>query len=78
MADGNRITAEDLELDSPHVGYTGHTLKDAREAIERKLIQRTLEKTGGNITRAASELGISRPTLHELIARYSLREPKEC
>lgn len=77
MADGNRITAEDLELDSPRVGYTGHSLKDAREAIERELIQRTLEKTGGNITRAASELGISRPTLHDLIVRYSLREPKE-
>ncbi len=77
MADGNRITAEDLELDSPNVGYAGHTLKDAREAIEREFIQRTLGKTGGNITRAASELGISRPTLHELIARYSLRKPKE-
>jgi len=77
MADGSRITPEDLELDSPHVGYSGHTLKDAREAIERDLIQRTLQKTGGNITRAASELGISRPTLHELLARYSLREPKE-
>jgi len=77
LADGNRITAEDLELDSPSVGYIGHTLKDAREAIEREFIQRTLGKTGGNITRAASELGISRPTLHELIVRYSLREPKE-
>lgn len=77
MADGNRVTAEDMELDSHNVGYTGHTLKDAREAIERELIQRTLEKTGGNITRAAAELGISRPTLHELIGRYSLREPKE-
>lgn len=77
MADGNRITAEDLELDSPKVGYAGHSLKDAREAIEREFIQRTLGKTGGNITRAAAELGISRPTLHELIARYSLRELKK-
>lgn len=76
MADGNRITPEDLELDSQNMGYTGQTLKDAREAVERELIQRTLEKTGGNITRAASELGVSRPTLHELLARYSLREPK--
>ncbi len=73
MADSNRITAEDLELDSPNVGYTGHTLKDAREAIERELIYRTLEKTGGNITRAASELGVSRPTLHEFITRYPRR-----
>ncbi len=73
MADGNRITSEDMELDAPNMGYTGRTLKDAREAVERELIQRTLEKTGGNITRAASELGVSRPTLHELITRYALR-----
>ncbi|MDT7041965.1 PEP-CTERM-box response regulator transcription factor [Candidatus Nitronereus thalassa] len=73
MADGNRITPEDVQLDSPTVGYSGYTLKNAREAVERELIQRTLEKTGGNITRAASELGVSRPTLHELITRYSLR-----
>jgi len=73
MADGNRVTPEDIELDSPNLGYTGHTLKHAREAVERELIQRTLEKTGGNITRAASELGVSRPTLHDLITRYSLR-----
>ncbi len=73
MADGNRITPEDIQLDSPSVGYTGYSLKQARESVERELIQRTLEKTGGNITRAASELGVSRPTLHELITRYSLR-----
>ena len=77
LTDGSRITAEDLELDSPKVGYTGHSLKDAREAIERELIQRTLEKTGGHSTRAATELGIRRHSRHELIARYSLREPKE-
>ena len=73
MADGNRVNPEDMQLDSPSLGYTGQTLKHAREAVERDLIQRTLEKTGGNITRAASELGVSRPTLHELITRYSLR-----
>lgn len=74
MADGNRVTPEDLQLDSPNLVCTGQTLRQAREAVERDLIQRTLEKTGGNITRAASELGVSRPTLHELISRYSLRE----
>ncbi len=73
MADGNRITPEDIQLDSHNVGYAGCSLKQAREAVERELIQRTLEKTGGNITRAAAELGVSRPTLHELITRYSLR-----
>ncbi len=73
MADGSRVTPDDLELDTQNMGYSGTTLKQAREAVERELIQRTLEKTGGNVTRAAGELGVSRPTLHELISRYSLR-----
>jgi len=73
MADGSRVTPDDLELDPQNIGYAGTTLKQAREAVERELIQRTLEKTGGNVTRAAGELGVSRPTLHELISRYSLR-----
>ncbi|RMH07492.1 MAG: PEP-CTERM-box response regulator transcription factor [Nitrospirae bacterium] len=73
MTDGPRITPEDLQLDMPAGAYSGKTLRDVREAVERDLIQRTLEKTRGNITRAAAELGVSRPTLHELIARYALR-----
>ena len=73
MSDGPRIAPEDLELDPQNMGFNGTTLKQARETVERDLIQRTLEKTAGNVTRAAGELGVSRPTLHELISRYSLR-----
>ncbi len=51
------IASEDLQLDPSSVGYNGNTLKHACEAVERDLIQRILDKTGGNITRAASELG---------------------
>ncbi len=72
MAEGQRITPEDLELSSPYIAYEGRTLKEARETLERELIQQVLAKHRGNITRAANELGISRPTLHELLTKYNI------
>ncbi|WP_447979464.1 PEP-CTERM-box response regulator transcription factor [Candidatus Nitrospira bockiana] len=70
MAEGQRITHEDLELN----GLTGksHKLKDARESIEKECIQKTLAKNRGNISKTAAELGVSRPTLHGLISKYSI------
>ena len=72
MTQGTRLTPEDLELASPALRYEGHTLKEAREALEKDLIQKTLAKNKGNITRTALELGVSRPTLHELLTRHSI------
>lgn len=73
MAQGTRLTPEDLELASSMLlPYEGKTLKEAREALEKALIQKTLHKHQGNITRTATALGISRPTLHELIVRYNV------
>ncbi|MGE3541765.1 MAG: PEP-CTERM-box response regulator transcription factor [Candidatus Tectimicrobiota bacterium] len=72
MAEGPRITPEDLELTTSTSVPEGRTLKEAREALEKDLIQRTLSKNKGNITRTAVELGVSRPTLHELLSRYNI------
>src|SRR5206468_5997284 len=44
MAQGARLTPEDLELSSPSLLYEGRTLKEAREALEKDLIQKTLAK----------------------------------
>jgi two-component system NtrC family response regulator len=41
-------------------------------ALEKDLIKRALEKTNGNITRAAEELGVSRPTLYELMDKLGI------
>ena len=46
------------------------------DALEKDIIQRTPAKNKGNITRTAAELGISRPTLHELIEKLGIREEK--
>ncbi len=72
MAQEARLTPEDLELSTPALLYEGRTLKAAREALEKDLIQKTLAKHKGNITRTAVELGVSRPTLHELLTRYNI------
>ena len=72
MAEGRKITPSDLELDSSLENYDGKPLREARKAIEREIIERVLAKTAGNITRAATELGISRPTLYDLISKYGI------
>ncbi|HJU03509.1 MAG TPA: PEP-CTERM-box response regulator transcription factor [Nitrospiraceae bacterium] len=73
MAVGPRLTSEDLELTLMGAKYEGRTLKDVREAVEKEYIHMTLNKHQWNITKAAMALGISRPTLHSLISRYSIK-----
>ena len=51
------------------------SLKEAREAVEREMIQQALERHGGKISRAAEELGISRPTLYELLEKLGMDKP---
>jgi two-component system NtrC family response regulator len=80
MAEGRRITAADLELDTPAATPSGGTvqlsggtnLKEARETVERDLIQQVLKRHGGKIAPAAVELGISRPTLYELMEKLRI------
>ncbi len=50
----------------------GRTLKESLEATEKRLIEKALEKTGGNQTRAAKELGISRVWLRKKMEKYDL------
>src|SRR6185295_6822745 len=72
MAQGPRLTPEDLQLPGSSVPSEGLTLRAAREAVERDLVKKALARHNGNVTRAAVELGISRPTLHELITRLGI------
>jgi two-component system NtrC family response regulator len=72
MAQGPRLTPEDLELSPAIASGERSSLKEARREVEKEIIRRTLAKHEGNITRTAAELGISRPTLHDLISKYSI------
>jgi two-component system NtrC family response regulator len=72
MADGKRVTAADLELTDQAEFVRRPTLKEAREDLEREFVQAALKKYSGKITAAAAELGISRPTMYELMAKLGL------
>jgi two-component system, NtrC family, response regulator len=71
MAEGKRLTVQDLAL-PPYTGSDVSTLKEAREALERDMIERAIKKHGGKIAAAAIELGISRPTFYELMEKLHI------
>jgi len=72
MADGKRVTAADMDLVPASGSTPAKSLRDAREALERGMIEEALNKHGGKITAAASELGISRPTFYELMSKLGI------
>ena len=71
MCEGKRLTVRDLEL-APVVQGAPANLKDARENLERDMIQNALRKHAGKIAPAASELGVSRPTLYDLMEKLGI------
>ena len=72
MAEGTKICPTDLELGIHHAKDEYLNLKEAREAMEKELIQKALARTKDNVTRAAEILGISRPTLYELMEKLGI------
>jgi two-component system, NtrC family, response regulator len=72
MADGNRIAVKDMELNHAAETLPAATLKEAREGIEREMIQQALKRHMGKISSAAAELGISRPTFYELMEKLGI------
>jgi two-component system NtrC family response regulator len=75
MAEGAKITPADLEMETPKEKYENMGLKEAREAVEKELVTKAIFRNNGNMTKVAMELGISRPTLYDLIDKFGI--PKE-
>ena len=77
MAEGRYLTPVNLELREPASSEgDAFTLRASRESREKDLVRLAMEKAEGNVSQAAADLGISRPTLYQLLARYGLKKPK--
>jgi len=81
MSEGDHIEMEDLEFVAENnVGDKGQAkptplnLRQVRDEAERQAIIRALNWFNGNIVQAADALGISRPTLYDLINKFGLKE----
>ena len=75
MADGKYVTPANVELKGPSSFEEGpHTLRASRNTREKDLVRLAMEKADGNVSQAAVELGISRPTLYQLLSRYGLKK----
>ncbi len=74
MADGRLVSAADLDLPGSQGGGDDLpiNLRTARELADRKVIRQALSRTDNNISGAAKLLGISRPTLYDLLKQYQL------
>ena len=72
MADGESITAEDLGLEAPEVPEM-FNLRQVRDEAEKQAVLKVMARCDGNIVRAAELLGVSRPTLYDLLNRLGLR-----
>ena len=73
MADDKLISAADLDLPAQDgEDILPLNIKSAREAADRKVIRHALARSEGNISNTARMLGISRPTLYDLLKQYDL------
>jgi two-component system NtrC family response regulator len=92
MADGNRVTRADLELDEVDAGGDGSDsnggaggepadlaqfdLRSAREKAERTVVVSALAHADGNVVKASELLGVSRPTLYDLMNRLQIKNDR--
>jgi two-component system NtrC family response regulator len=73
MTDGPQISAEDLGLqDSPGMEEPIN-LRQVREEAEYKALVKALARVDGNLVKAAELLGISRPTIYDLMSRHGIK-----
>ncbi|MES3629845.1 MAG: sigma-54 dependent transcriptional regulator [Longimonas sp.] len=74
MSEGDRLTPDDLTFSAPMKAPNDDLSADTLnlDAIEQAAVRKALSKHGGNISRAAQELGISRKALYRRIEKYGL------
>jgi two-component system NtrC family response regulator len=74
MSDAKLVSADDLDLgEAGGEGTAVLNIKSAREKSDRVVIRHALARSEGNISSTAKMLGISRPTLYDLLKQYDLQ-----
>jgi len=73
MAEGKQVTIKDLELDGVVTTEADFSLRHMREQAERQAILRALSHSAGKVSTAADMLGISRPTMYDMIRKLNLK-----
>ena len=73
MTDGPQITADELLLNADQSDAMPLNIREVREKAEATAILRALNHVKGNVSKAAELLGVSRPTLYDLINKYDLK-----
>ena len=77
MAEGDRLSCDDLGLAAPSgadaAQHSDLDLRTVREAAERQAIVAALARTNGNIVKSSEMLGVSRPTLYDLMRKLSIK-----
>jgi two-component system NtrC family response regulator len=73
MTDGQYIGADDLGLHGPVAEDEPLNLRQVRDEAEYKAIVKALARVDGNIVKASELLGISRPTMYDLMGRHSIK-----
>jgi two-component system NtrC family response regulator len=77
LSEGPLIESHDLGFDAKlmtqrKVKSDIRTLREAKDSVEKEMVVFSLERHAGNIAKSAEELGISRPTLYDLMKKYGL------
>ena len=75
MVDGNQITSQDIGLHLPEAddGDNSLDLRTIRDKAEKNAIISAMGRVNGNVVKAAEMLGVSRPTLYDLMHRLGLK-----
>ena len=73
MTEGQVVTLDALQLSTESKNTMPLNLREVREKAEASAVLRAMNYVGGNVSRAAELLGVSRPTLYDLVNKYGLK-----
>lgn len=72
MAAGDVVGVTDLEFEGPEENARSLDLREARHEAEERVLRQALSLAGANISQAAKLLGVSRPTLYDLMRQHGV------